>query len=709
MENMINLEDATFLTNLKVCVSTDEESSLQSLDLKEMSQTSGLDEHGNFTKKTSLYTDKDNSISVYLHLMDYGSTVVCFVEASMDAQEVFWRRFSFNARRSIVISVPQPQKTDKFLGFYHFNDWWTRPFFTSRMSELPERTQSVLWQSGSRYAYCLPVVTLTEKTEIRGCNNGFDLCLSTNVGGRDDISAPLFVLSYGENPYSLIKETLKFTLDLIGNPTSLREHKRYPNALEYLGWCSWDAFRNEVNDTGLIEKLKELNEKNLPVRWVMIDDGWLDVKEKGLMSFEADQKKFPNGLASLIEVLKSNYGVRWVGVWHTLFGYWAGIHPDSAIVQEFGEFVYKTAKGRFIPYPRADKGFGFWNAFHRSLRHSGVDFVKVDSQGSINSFLFHHIPDGRSAYEMHTALEASAGLHFDQQLINCMGMESENIWFRPSSSVSRNSDDFVPGKEISFKEHAFQNAYNSLYHHVLYWGDWDMFWTNHEEALQNAVLRAVSGGPVYFSDKPGTTEPKDLLPLVFRDGKVLRADQPGLPTSDILMVNPQKDSVPLKVWAPVGGSISVGVFNIDQEDRILCGSISPSQIPVLCNVDQEFYLYEHFSRKLMKCSYRQSIPFTIKENGVALYLMVPILNPRFTLIGLLNKYLSTAAVTILFTDDNSTLLQLREGGTLGFGACQEPALVTVNGVPTPFRRDGDLFVIDTIESIDPLIINVVFA
>ncbi|WP_342426155.1 hypothetical protein [Paenibacillus sp. FSL L8-0158] len=82
-------------------------------------------------------------------------------------------------------------------------------------------------------------------------------------------------------------------------------------------------------------------------------------------------------------------------------------------------------------------------------------------------------------------------------------------------------------------------------------------------------------------------------------------------------------------------------------------------------------------------------------------MMVPILNPRFTLIGLLNKYLSTAVVTILFTDDNSTLLQLREGGTLSFGACQEPALVTVNGVPTPFRRDGDLFVIDTIESIAP--------
>ncbi|OMF28184.1 Sip1-related alpha-galactosidase [Paenibacillus sp. FSL H8-0259] len=709
METIINLEDATFLTNLKVSVSTDEGSSLQRLDLKEMNQTSEVDGHGAFIKKTSMYTDKDNSILVYLHLIDYGSTVVCFVEASLAAKEVFWRQLSFNSRHSIVISVPQPQKTDKILGFYHFNDWWTRPSFTSRMSDLPERTQSILWQSGSRYAYCLPVVTLTEKTEIRGSNDGFDLCLSTNVGGRDDISAPLFVLSYGENPYHLIQETMKFTLDLIGNPTSLREHKRYPNTLEYLGWCSWDAFRDEVNATGIIEKIKELNEKQIPVRWVMIDDGWLDVKEKGLMSFDADQTKFPDGLTPLIEELKSNFGVRWVGVWHTFFGYWAGIHPDSPIIQEHGEFVYKTAKGRFIPYPRADKGFGFWNAFHRSLRHSGVDFVKVDSQGSINSFLLHHIPDGHSAYEMHTALEASTGLHFDQQLINCMGMESENIWFRPSSALSRNSDDFVPGKEISFKEHALQNAYNSLYHHVLYWGDWDMFWTNHEEATQNGVLRAVSGGPVYFSDKPGTTEPKDLLPLVFHDGKVLRADQPGLPTSDILMVNPQQDGVPLKVWTPVGDSIAVGVFNIDQEDRILSGSISPSQIPVLCNEDQEFYLYEHFSRKLLKCSYRQSIPFTLKEDEVALYLIIPILNHRFTPIGLLNKYLSSAAVTILFTDENSALLQLREGGTLGFGASQEPALITVNGAPTPFRRDGDLFVTDTIQSSEPVIINVVFA
>ncbi|GIQ70525.1 hypothetical protein XYCOK13_33490 [Xylanibacillus composti] len=77
----------------------------------------------------------------------------------------------------------------------------------------------------------------------------------------------------------------------------------------------------------------------------------------------------------------------------------------------------------------------------------------------------------------------------------------------------------MPAAAESFREHALQNAYNSYFHGSFYWGDWDMYWTDHHDDKQNMVLRAVSGGPVYFSDKTGRTKAEHVWPLIYRDGQ----------------------------------------------------------------------------------------------------------------------------------------------------------------------------------------------
>lgn len=95
----------------------------------------------------------------------------------------------------------------------------------------------------------------------------------------------------------------------------------------------------------------------------------------------------------------------------------------------------------------------------------------------------------------------------------------ENILSRPTSAISRNSDDFMPNKENGFVEHLLQNAYNSVYHDELYYCDWDMFWTKHEDAVKHSLLRAISGGPIYVSDQIGDTNPDVLKPLAYHNGE----------------------------------------------------------------------------------------------------------------------------------------------------------------------------------------------
>ena len=70
-----------------------------------------------------------------------------------------------------------------------------------------------------------------------------------------------------------------------------------------------------------------------------------------------------------------------------------------------------------------------------------------------------------------------------------------------------------------------------------------MWWTDDEQAKKNSVLRAISGGPVYVSDKIGRSRPEVFEPLCYSDGRILRCESPATPTLDCLTVDPEKSGV----------------------------------------------------------------------------------------------------------------------------------------------------------------------
>jgi alpha-mannosidase len=485
-----------------------------------------------------------------------------------------------------------------------------------------------------------------------------------------------FVLGGGENPYLLPERNVTLALRHLNGQTLPRNAKVYPEILDYLGWCSWDAFYHEVDEKGLLAKAEELQRLGLPVRWVMIDDGWSEVRDRKLYGMDADPEKFPRGLAHVIEALKRRFGIRWVGVWHTIAGYWDGIHPDSEMARELREYLFTTRRGNVMPYPDAGRGFGFWHAWHGYLARQGVDFVKVDSQSAVHNFLRHHLPVGQAASAAHTALEASAALHFDRTIINCMGMSAENIWHRPVSAVSRNSDDFVPQERHGFREHSLQNAYNSYYHGAWYWGDWDMFWTENHDDVQNMVLRAVSGGPVYFSDALGGTDPARVRPLIFRDGKIIRCDRTANPTPDCLTRSPLAEPVPLKLWNKAGRAGVVAAFHICEAQTDVQGAISLDDVPDM--TADSAWVYAHFSRTAVRLARGQSLPFALKEEECKLFLIVPA-GGAVTPIGLADKLVSSAAVERQWEEGKSRMVRLREGGLFVFAADQPPSAVRANG------------------------------
>jgi len=584
------------------------------LALLKVERHEGADRNGAYTDYVHVYQDGEEAQEavVRLTLRCCPEAVLAFVEGEVVRNNDFGDRRALSPDDGLLIHIGALDELQGVLANYQHKDWWTRPHFDSDLRALPERTVSLLWRTPSAYFQLLPVTGPAYRADLQadGRAGGLAVRIFSGQGGMTSCRTLAFVLGGGENPYLLPERNVTLALRHLNGQTLPRNAKVYPEILDYLGWCSWDAFYHEVDEKGLLAKAEELQRLGLPVRWVMIDDGWSEVRDRKLYGMDADPAKFPRGLAHTIEALKRQYGIHWVGVWHTIAGYWDGIHPDSEMARELREYLFTTHHGNVIAHPDAGRGFGFWHAWLGYLARQGVDFVKVDSQSAVHNFLRHHLPIGQAASAAHTALEASAALHFDRTIINSMGMSAENIWHRPVSAVSRNSDDFVPQERHGFREHALQNAYNSYYHGAWYWGDWDMFWTENHDDVRNMVLRAVSGGPVYFSDAPGRTDPAKILPLVYRDGKIIRCDRTASPTPDCLTRSPLAEPVPLKLWNTAGGAGVVAAFHICEAQTDVQGAISLDDVPDM--TADSAWVYEHFSRAAVRLARGQSLPFALQ-------------------------------------------------------------------------------------------------
>ena len=322
---------------------------------------------------------------------------------------------------------------------------------------------------------------------------------------------------------------------------------------DQLGWCTWDAFYQQLTPEGIIAGLQAWANQGLTPGTLIIDDGWLDVhvtdaqddvrtqyNNGTLHSFAADAEKFPDGLAPIIRQAKEEFGVRHVGVWHTLQGYWCGVNPDGPLAERYtihrrrardlNAFVLPNVPERGAIDP-ADVG-RFFDDWHGQLAAAGVDFVKVDNGGSTPEFC--DADEGpRYVRAYGEAVRTSAAKHFGPGgLLPCMSMDN-TLAAAPdpgrSVHVFRNSDDFFPDKEESHATHIRNNAASSLWTSGFAIPDWDMFHTVHPWGPYHAAGRAISGGPVYVSDKVDESDVGLIRRLIDGDAKALRYPMPCTP------------------------------------------------------------------------------------------------------------------------------------------------------------------------------------
>ena len=225
-----------------------------------------------------------------------------------------------------------------------------------------------------------------------------------------------------------------------------------------------------------------------------------------------------------------------------------------------------------------------------------------------------------------------------------MSCGNNRFYHARASTLVRSSVDFWPNLPASHGLHVYTNAMVGLWFGEFMHPDWDMFQSGHRAGAFHAAARAVSGAPVYVSDKPDGHDFAVLGRLVLSDGSVLRARGIGLPTRDCLFTNPLEEPVLFKVFNTNPGSGVVGVFNARyrETDNRIDGAVSPADVEGLAG--EQFAVYLGRAQKLVSpISKATTVPLRLDTLEWEIATIVPV-ERGFAPIGLGDKLNAGGAV-----------------------------------------------------------------
>ena len=585
------------------------------------------------------------------------------------------------------------------VALWRYKPWnsWTKPMQIPVASGMPEDdVQFFYWQyADGAYGASVPMsgngfrTTLGSKGSKWGSKS-----VSYHNNKRID-SVPGMAIAFGKNPFELFERIYRTVLQETGRKDNLREKKKFPEPFTYIGWCTWNASDNgkKLNDQLLLDAAKSFGDNQFPIGWILVDDGWFQHNDRRLQSFEPNSRQFKQGFKPTVEILKKQYGIRYMGIWHALNGLWNGIDPASPLGKRFASSMFtwtqrerpdqedSPLKTYYFIKPDSDSLNIFYNSWHRYLQQEGFDFVKIDNQLVVERMARNNYPIFTLADSMHRALNRSVEKYFNGAMINCMDMTADAYFNFGSTAVGRAVEDYFPYEpnenydlqKGNAAAHVLQAIYNSIYFGQMVYPDFDIFQSHNPNAVFHAIARAINCGPIYITDKIGEQDFDVLRRLVYSDGRIIRSKSPLLPTEDCLF-QAQEPKI-FKASSTVDNRGLLGIWNAADAD-IVTGYYKPSDVRDIKGDD--FVVYEYFSKKLSRARGTDSFAVNLGRMNYQLYYILPVKND-FAALGLTEKYNGPATILKENWDNNKVSIMLYEGGTFKAYSANKPTKVIVNG------------------------------
>lgn len=501
-------------------------------------------------------------------------------------------------------------------------------------------------------------------------NNANKLTIEILTLGTEKLTGEIPVISWAEsdNLYHACYQSwdLAASLPQLKEMTGRRENKVYPVMFNYLGWCSWENYKANINEKKLTEAFDNIERSTVPVRWLLIDDGHQDAINRELISFGTNPDKFPNGW-NFLNDRKGTGKIKWTGLWHAFNGHWKGLNENYNLKNIE---TIKT-KSALVVKNDALNAQKFYDLMVGTVAKDGFDFLKIDVQTrSLEKYTGTQNAVSATNY-MTTALENACRKN-NLGLINCMAMNAVNLFNKPFSSVMRVSQDYVHGNLGKARSHIFQSYASTLWLGYTVYPDHDMFHSSDSiSGKLMAVSKAMSFAPIYLSDEPTKINAANVLPLCYSDGELLKPLAPAVPTQSSFFKNIFSEANPFLVVAPLANhSAAVVAYNLTEPELIVNGKVTTEDYKDASAMilpykgewslpAEGLYVYNSYDKKgsLMN----DGIPFSIPKYGDKLYIIVPV-KDGWAVIGNIDKFLSPVAVSDINCTKNNLQLTVKEAG-----------------------------------------------
>lgn len=534
---------------------------------------------------------------------------------------------------------------------------------------------------GSQYLAFLPLANELAMSRL-ATEEGGALVLYCDTWGAEPVKGDIALYSTGvsTNPYEAVLKAWKLGLEHVREDvrSKLRDEKEYPEQFRYLGWCSWEAYHRNVSAEMLLGIIDDYSASGLPIKYMLIDGGhWSFTKGVG-----PKEDTFPNGYKKIVDAMDDK-PFRWLGLHYQALGFNPGLLPapenDLGAANAHMMTLSSGNKKRIAPKDSPEAMTAWWEYLTSFGRKDGATFIKIDflkdpllvygarmGNKEVQPNAVRAAARCKIALEQHTE-EADIGL------MNCNANNYPNPFFAKFSASTRCSEDYRKNNLKSAIMHTY-HSYSSIVNlgHI-YWGDHDMFHSSDKNAGElMAVCKALSGGPVYLSDKPEDVVPENVMPLCYEDGLLPRPLAPGLLSEDALFFRKEGDPGLLKAFAPLAGkSVAIHVMNLGEKDGSRWATLSSKDYENGGSMIQPYtgqwkipgeglVLYDVLDKKGFK--FTPDMTVTLKKSlGHKLLQLTPIKN-GWAAIGRSDKYLCGATVEVVSSSNDSLKIRLAEAG-----------------------------------------------
>lgn len=548
-----------------------------------------------------------------------------------------------------------------------------QPSNTRKSHNHVQEGQFILLQlSEGKYMALLPMIS--EKTYGQFfVENGKLILKSGNYGtAAIDGAIPLICWAYGESPYAATSAVWDQVFESGFVAAQPRSTKQYPEEpYGYLGWCSWEFYKTKISEKIISDAFHTIEDNTAPIRWVMVDDGYLDEEKRMLKSFGVDQKKFPNGWAP-IAALKKDEQIKWVGIWRNFGGYMSGVSANHTM-DDLKPYLKKMKNPRMVlPDNTPEASKAFYDKMVSDTKDNGFDFIKVD----FHFRTFEHYIGSTDAVEAmrqnNEALE-NATHSMSIPLLNCIAQPNVNSLQTKYSALTRSSPDYNQKDKDKNKSNTYQSFANHLWMSQTVWGDLDMFHSHDERDVKSmAIARAISGGPVYISDEPSKIHADVLIPFAYEDGKLLRTSAPATLLPESFFIHPFRDDHVFRVVAPMeDGVAAIALFNFTESGNTLksgftakdyssAGELLPHGTAWTAPAEG-LLVYDREAKSVVDLG--NGFSAEVSDFDAKLFLIYPKVK-GWAVIGRSDKYLPSVAVDVHSATDNQITFTLKESGPL---------------------------------------------